>query len=69
MLYEVITGITFDTGGISIKPSEGMWQMKGDMAGAAAVLGAMAAKKSGRSYNALIAGIVDSAMGRYATSG
>ncbi len=36
-------GITFDTGGISIKPSEGMWQMKGDMAGAAAVLGAMAA--------------------------
>lgn len=36
-------GITFDTGGISIKPSEGMWQMKGDMAGGAAVLGAMAA--------------------------
>ena len=29
----------------------------------------MAAKKSGRSYNALIAGIVDSAMGRYATAG
>ena len=25
-------GITFDTGGISIKPSEGMWTMKGDMA-------------------------------------
>jgi leucyl aminopeptidase len=36
-------GITFDTGGISIKPSEGMWSMKGDMAGGAAVLGAMAA--------------------------
>jgi leucyl aminopeptidase len=34
-------GITFDTGGISIKPSEGMGEMKGDMAGAAAVLGAM----------------------------
>jgi D-alanine-D-alanine ligase len=30
---------------------------------------AMAAKKSGRSYNALIAEIVDSAMGRYATAG
>lgn len=36
-------GITFDTGGISIKPSEGMWSMKGDMAGGAAVLAAMAA--------------------------
>ncbi len=36
-------GITFDTGGISIKPSEGMWMMKGDMAGGAAVLAAMAA--------------------------
>ncbi len=36
-------GITFDTGGISIKPREGMEAMKGDMAGAAAVLGAMRA--------------------------
>jgi leucyl aminopeptidase len=34
-------GITFDTGGISIKPSEKMDEMKSDMAGAAAVLGAM----------------------------
>ena len=34
-------GITFDTGGISIKPSAGMERMKSDMAGAAAVLGAM----------------------------
>lgn len=34
-------GITFDTGGISIKPAENMHQMKGDMAGAAAVIGAM----------------------------
>jgi leucyl aminopeptidase len=32
-------GITFDTGGISIKPWDGMWDMKGDMGGAAAVLG------------------------------
>jgi leucyl aminopeptidase len=34
-------GITFDTGGISLKPAEGMYRMKGDMAGAAAVIGAM----------------------------
>ncbi len=34
-------GITFDTGGISIKPAEHMDEMKGDMGGAAAVLGAM----------------------------
>ncbi len=33
-------GITFDTGGISLKPWEGMWVMKDDMAGAAAVIGA-----------------------------
>ncbi|MDQ3699287.1 MAG: leucyl aminopeptidase [Chloroflexota bacterium] len=33
--------ITFDSGGISIKPSEGMWAMKDDMAGGAAVLGAL----------------------------
>ncbi len=36
-------GITFDTGGISIKPAEGMWEMKGDMAGGAAVLQSLAA--------------------------
>ncbi len=36
-------GITFDTGGISIKPSSRMADMKGDMAGAAAVLSAMGA--------------------------
>jgi leucyl aminopeptidase len=34
-------GVTFDSGGISIKPSEGMHEMKYDMCGAAAVLGAM----------------------------
>ena len=34
-------GVTFDTGGVSIKPSEGMHEMKFDMCGAAAVLGAM----------------------------
>ena len=36
-------GITFDSGGISIKPSEKMEEMKGDMAGGAAALGAMLA--------------------------
>ena len=36
-------GITFDTGGISIKPAEGMQAMKMDMCGAAAVIGAMMA--------------------------
>ena len=36
-------GITFDTGGISIKPAEGMEKMKYDMSGAAATLAAMRA--------------------------
>ncbi|RMG51639.1 MAG: leucyl aminopeptidase [Acidobacteria bacterium] len=36
-------GITFDSGGISLKPPKGMEQMKYDMAGGAAVLGAMRA--------------------------
>ncbi len=36
-------GVTFDTGGISIKPADGMEKMKYDMAGAAAVIGAMKA--------------------------
>ena len=36
-------GVTFDTGGISIKPCDGMEKMKYDMAGAAAVIGAMRA--------------------------
>ncbi len=36
-------GITFDSGGISIKPSERMGDMKGDMAGGAAVIAAMRA--------------------------
>jgi len=36
-------GITFDTGGISIKPADNMDKMKYDMAGAAAMMGAMRA--------------------------
>jgi leucyl aminopeptidase len=36
-------GVTFDTGGISLKPGPGMQDMKGDMGGSAAVVGAMVA--------------------------
>ncbi|WP_125640791.1 M17 family metallopeptidase [Nonomuraea sp. WAC 01424] len=36
-------GITFDAGGLSLKPTRGMLTMKADMAGAAAVLGALVA--------------------------
>ena len=36
-------GVTFDSGGISIKPSNNMAEMKGDMAGSAVVLGAIRA--------------------------
>ena len=36
-------GVTFDTGGISIKPANGMWDMKWDMGGAGVVLGLMRA--------------------------
>jgi leucyl aminopeptidase len=36
-------GVTFDSGGISIKPSEGMGEMKDDMAGGAAVMAALVA--------------------------
>ena len=43
-LYALVgKGVTFDSGGISIKPSEKMEEMKGDMAGGATVLGAMLA--------------------------
>ena len=36
-------GITFDTGGVDIKPRDHLWDMKADMAGAAACAGAMLA--------------------------
>jgi leucyl aminopeptidase len=36
-------GITFDSGGLSLKTGQGMMRMKGDMAGAAAVMAAVAA--------------------------
>lgn len=34
-------GITFDSGGISLKPGSGMWEMKSDMSGAASAMGAV----------------------------
>ncbi|HEY8739653.1 MAG TPA: leucyl aminopeptidase [Candidatus Dormibacteraeota bacterium] len=43
LLALVGKGVTFDTGGISIKPAAEMGYMKGDMGGAAAVLGALTA--------------------------
>jgi leucyl aminopeptidase len=52
-------GVTFDTGGLNLKPAEGMVLMKKDMAGAAAVLGAALAvgrqrpKRNVRFYLAL----------------
>jgi len=49
-------GITFDTGGISIKPSAGMEDMKWDMGGAGAVIGLMKAL-AGRKAKANVVGI------------
>ena len=49
-------GVTFDTGGISIKPAQGMEGMKWDMGGAAAVAGAMKAL-AGRKAKANVVGI------------
>ncbi|MAI02376.1 MAG: leucyl aminopeptidase [Rickettsiales bacterium] len=50
-------GVTFDTGGISIKPSGGMEEMKYDMGGAAVVLGLMKALAL-RKTKANVSGIV-----------
>ncbi|MCK6418301.1 MAG: leucyl aminopeptidase [Alphaproteobacteria bacterium] len=50
-------GVTFDTGGISIKPAAGMEEMKMDMGGAAAVAGAMMALAL-RKAKAHVVGIV-----------
>ena len=50
-------GVTFDTGGISIKPAAGMEDMKWDMAGAGAVIGAMKALAL-RKARANVVGIV-----------
>ncbi len=50
-------GVTFDSGGISIKPGAGMDEMKGDMGGAAAVAGAIKAVAL-RKAKANVVGIV-----------
>ena len=50
-------GVTFDTGGISIKPAGGMEDMKWDMAGAGTVVGLMAAL-AGRKANVDAVGLV-----------
>ncbi|MEX6633671.1 leucyl aminopeptidase [Hyphococcus lacteus] len=50
-------GVTFDTGGISLKPAPGMEDMKWDMGGAGAVTGAMAAI-AGRKAKANVIGVV-----------
>ncbi len=50
-------GVTFDTGGISIKPAGGMEDMKWDMAGAGCVVGLMAAL-AGRKARANVVGLV-----------
>lgn len=57
-------GVTFDTGGVSIKPAAGMEDMKGDMAGAACVTGLMLAlAKRKAKVNAIGAiGLVENAV-------
>lgn len=50
-------GVTFDTGGISLKPGAGMEEMKMDMGGAAAVTGAMRAL-AGRKAKANVVGLI-----------
>lgn len=50
-------GVTFDTGGISLKPGAGMEDMKFDMGGSAAVVGAMKAL-AGRNAKVNVVGIV-----------
>jgi leucyl aminopeptidase len=54
-------GVTFDTGGISLKPGANMWDMKGDMGGSAAVVGAMCglAKRKAKANVVGIVGLVE----------
>ncbi|RUZ22273.1 MULTISPECIES: leucyl aminopeptidase [unclassified Mesorhizobium] len=61
-------GVTFDTGGNSIKPASGMEDMKGDMGGAAAVTGlmhALAARKAKANVVGII-GLVENAVDGHA---
>ncbi|MCH8615235.1 leucyl aminopeptidase [Sphingomonas sp. SM33] len=54
-------GVTFDTGGISIKPAAGMEAMKWDMGGAGAVVGAMVAlaKRKAKANIVAVCGLVE----------
>ncbi len=54
-------GVTFDSGGISIKPAAGMDEMKTDMGGAAAVVGALeaVARRKARTHVIGVVGLVE----------
>ncbi len=54
-------GVTFDSGGISLKPGNNMWDMKGDMGGSAAVVGAMVglAKRKAKANVVGLVGLVE----------
>jgi len=54
-------GVTFDSGGISLKAGNGMWDMKGDMGGSAAVVGAMIglAKRKAKANVVGLVGLVE----------
>ncbi len=58
-------GITFDTGGVCVKPADRMWDMRADMAGAAACAGAMLALARRRSPCGAIAvlAVAENALG------
>ncbi len=58
-------GVCFDTGGISIKPAAGMEDMKGDMGGAACVVGLMhaLAKRKARAHVVGVIGLVENMPG------
>ncbi len=61
-------GVTFDTGGNSMKPASGMEDMKGDMGGAAAVVGlmhALAARKAKANVVGIV-GLVENAVDGHA---
>jgi leucyl aminopeptidase len=61
-------GVTFDTGGNSMKPASGMEDMKGDMGGAAAVIGLMhvLARRKARANVIGIVGLVENAVDGHA---
>lgn len=58
-------GLTFDSGGISLKPGANMWDMKGDMGGSAAVVGTMMslAKRKAKANVIGVVGLVENMPG------